>query len=290
MLCVSCMSSVASYGEEAVVAIGKQRAAQSTLQWYVRDATHQRMGSIKVAVPRSSVVTPVRNQKIVSLVFFSCEKATGKIAIELANAPESDPRGGLGPVDLPRLVCNSPRPGGGDALVKGDLAATWEISEFGDTLARGLSPAALRRCVSIDVLQNLALPPGWSQESQRIAVELTPYGRELDSVLSACGETTAFASVEQPPASKGPVVRPQSATKTDRGALKGDVPWKPARTTAKGRTNVRASPRLDSAVVIQLDANAKVLVQSTSTEWWRAKPRTGEGFSGYIRQDRLTFD
>ena len=284
------MASIASHGEEAVVALGKQRAAQSTLQWDVRDARHPRMGSIKVAVPRNSVVTPVRNQKIVSLVFFSCEKAAEKIAIELANASESDARGGLGPVDLPRLVCNSPRPGGGGALVKSDLAATWEISEVGDTLARGLSPSALRRCVSIDVLQNVALPPGWSQESQRIVAELTPYGRELDSVFSACGETTAFASDPQPPASKPPAVGPESATKTDRGAPKTDVSWKPARTTPKGRTNVRASPSLDSAVVAELNPGERVLVQRTSTEWWKAKPRTGTAFSGYIRQDRLVFD
>jgi hypothetical protein len=290
MLCVSFLACVAAYGEEAVVALGKQRAAQSTLRWDVRDASHPRMGSIKVAVPRNSIVTPVRNRKIVSLVFFSCEKTAEKIAIELANASESDARGGLGPVDLPRLVCNSPRPGGGDTLVKSDLAATWEISEIGDALARGLSPAALRRCASIDVLQNVALPQGWSQENQRIAIELIPYGRELDAVFSACGEPTAFASVEQSPASKPPLVRPESAKRTDPSARNADVSWKPARTTAKGRTNVRASPRLDSAVVTQLSPDERVLVQPTSTEWWKAKPRTGTAFSGYIRQDRLVFD
>ena len=289
MLCVSCMSGIAAYGEEAVVTLGKQRAAQSTLPWDVRDARHPLLGSIKVAVPRSSVVTSVRNQKIVSLVFFSCEKTGGKIAIELANAPESDRSGGLGPFEMPRLVCNSPRPDG--AVVKSDLAATWEINQFGDTLARGLSPPALRRCASIDVLQNVALPPGWSQESQRIAVELTPYSRELDAVLSACGEATAFASVEAPPASKPPAVRPEPATKTERGVTsKADVAWKPARTTPKGGTNVRASPSLDSAVVTQLGPGERVLVQPTSTEWWKAKPRTGTAFSGYIRQDRLVFD
>jgi hypothetical protein len=30
-----------------------------------------------------------------------------------------------------------------------------------------------------------------------------------------------------------------------------------------------------------------VLVQSTGTDWWRAKAASGSGFSGYIRQDRL---
>jgi hypothetical protein len=284
------MSSIASYGEEAVVALGKQRATQSTLQWDVRDARHPRMGTIKVAVPRNSIVTPVRNQKIVSLVFFSCEKTAETIAIELANASESDARGGLGPVDLPRLICNSPRPGGGAVLVKSDLAATWEISEVGDTLARGLSPSALRRCASIDVLQNVALPPGWPQGNQRIVIELIPYSRELDSVFSACGEPTAFASSEQPLPSSLPVARSEAATKTDPSARNADVSWKPARTTAKGRTNVRASPSLDSAVVAQLNPHERVLVQPTSTEWWKAKPRTGTAFSGYIRQDRLVFD
>jgi len=69
-----------------------------------------------------------------------------------------------------------------------------------------------------------------------------------------------------------------------------EAPWRPARVIASGRTNVRARPDLSSPVVVQLDPGALVLVQKTPTEWWRAKPRSGAGFSGYIREDRLNFN
>ena len=194
MLCVPCAVSIPSHCEEPVVSIGKQRAAGAAIEWEVRDVHHPLLGSIKYARQRSDVVTAVRNEKIFSLAYISCQKSSWKVAIELTNAPASDPAGGLGPTDLPRLVCNSPSPKGDGALVKSDLAASWEISTLGDTLARGLSPSALRRCVSIDVLENVALPPGWPQASQPIAMEITPYNRQLDSVFEACGELHFAAS------------------------------------------------------------------------------------------------
>lgn len=263
--CALCAASIPLRCEEPVVSIGKQLAARSASEWDVRDIDHPVLGPIKFAVQRSAVTTTVRNAKLLSRAYVSCQKNSGKLAIELVNASESDPAGGLRPTDMPRLVCSSPGLTG-SSLVKSDLAARWEIVPLGDTLARGLSPSELRRCVSIDVLQNVALPPGSSQSSQRITIEITPYNRALDSVFTACGETTAFAPVEQTPQ------------------------WKPARTTAKGRTNVRASASLDSPVVIMLDPGTRILVQKTSTPWWVVKPRSGEGFRGYIRQDRLAFE
>ena len=218
------------------------------------------MGPVKVAVPRDPVVTPVGKDRIDSLVFFSCEKKAQKIAIELANANEADARGGLHPKEMPKLVCNTQQG-------RTELAATWEVSELGDALARGLSPSALRRCGTIDVFQSVALPKGWARDSQRIDLVLPPAAKELESVLAACGEASAVAS---------------SARQSDDG-------WKPARTIGKGRTNVRGAPSLDAAVVIQLAPNERVLVQSTSTEWWKVKPRKGDAYGGYIRQDRLAF-
>jgi hypothetical protein len=200
-------------------------------------------------------------------------------------------------VDLPRLVCNSPRPQGDGVLVKNDLAASWEIGGLGDTLARGLSPAALRRCASIDVLQNVALPKGWPQENLRIAMELTPYARQLDAVFAACGETTAFAPEAAAPvpkeraASTPPqVTAVQPPPRSDQVARPAEVPWKPARAIATGRTNVRRTASLNSAVVIQLDPGARILVQQTSAEWWKVKPRSGASFGGYIRRDRVVFE
>jgi hypothetical protein len=297
MLCLPLAASLPSHGEEPVVSIGKQRAAAAAIEWDVRDVSHPLMGPIKTAVQRSAVATAVKSGKILSQAFVSCQKSSGKIAIELVNAPESDARSGVGPVDLPRLVCNSPRPQGDGVLVKNDLAASWEIGGLGDTLARGLSPAALRRCASIDVLQNVALPKGWPQESLRIAMEITPYARQLDAVFAACGETTAFAPEAAAPvpeeraASGRPqVTAVQPPPRSDQFARPAEVPWKPARAIATGRTNVRRAASLNSAVVIQLDPGARILVQQTSAEWWKVKPRSGASFGGYIRRDRVVFE
>jgi hypothetical protein len=297
MLCLPFAASLPSRGEEPVVSIGKQRAAAAAIEWDVRDVSHPLMGPIRTAVQRSAVATAVKSGKILSQAFVSCQKSSGKIAIELVNAPESDARSGLGPVDLPRLVCNSPRPQGDGVLVKSDLAASWEIGGLGDTLARGLSPAALRRCASIDVLQNVALPRGWPQESLRIAMEITPYARELDAVFAACGETTAFVpeptapvAVERPAPAPPQAKAMEPPPKGDLVARPAEVPWKPARAIAKGRTNVRRAASLDSGVVIQLDPGARILVQQTSAEWWKVKPRSGASFGGYVRRDRVAFE
>lgn len=271
MSCILFAASVPLHCEEPVVSIGKQRAARSAIEWDVHDIDHPLLGPIKFAKQKSAVITAAGSEKILSQVFVSCQKSLGKVAIELTNAPESDLAGGLRPTEMPRLVCRSPVPGGKSRLVGSDLAARWEIGPLGDTLARGLSPSGLRRCVSIDVLESVALPPGGPKSSQRIAMEITPYNRALDAVFTACGEATAFAAVEKTP----PAVA---------------AAWKPARTIAKGKTNVRAADSLDSSIVIKLDPGARVLVRPTATPWWEVKPRGGAAFRGYIRQDRLVFE
>lgn len=268
ILSMLCLPFVA-YGEDLVVTAGKQRAANARLEWEVRDVSHPRMGAIKVAVPAKAITTAVGSNKIVSLVFVSCETARKTIAIELANAPESDAAAGLRPREMPQLICNMPLAATGYAMRQSERPANWEVTELGDVLARGLSPSDLRRCASLDIVQDVALPRGWTQASQRIVFELTPYAKEVDSIFVACGEATAFAP----------------------GAdAKLGLAWRPARTLGSGRTNVRASPAIDGAIVAQLPPNARVLVQSTSTEWWKVRPPTGAAFDGYVRQDRLAFE
>ena len=302
MPCALGAASMGAHCEEALAAIGKQRAAASALRWNVRDVDHPLMGPIKFAVPKSDITTTVRNQKILSLAYVSCQRSKGTVAIELTNAPASDPAAGLGPVDLPRLVCHAPGPFGG-APVKSELDASWEISTLGDALARGLSPSELRRCVSIEVLQNVALPGGWGQESQRIAIEIAPYARELDTVFRSCGEATAFA-LDEPlpaakpatpiPASKASAARlpsaPAAAPRIDPGARAAEAPWQPARTLLGGKTNVRSAASVASSVVVQLEPGAKILAQRASPDWWKVKPASGAAFAGYIRGDRLIFE
>ena len=293
----------------------------SPLVWEVREGKHPRMGPIVVAVPSASVITPVGKEKIASLVFVSCERTKGRIAIELANAPESDAKSGLFPKQMPRLFCN-PR----STAPRAELRTTWFVSELGDALARDIAPSDLRRCASVDVEQDLALPRGWGRETQRIDIEIIPYKKELDSVLSACAEPApALAAAATPPQATSPAPAPAApaaaptrapvapakassptaanvaptiaATPAPPPAVKptpppaiAEAPWRPARVIASGRTNVRARPDLSSPVVVQLDPGALVLVQKTATEWWRAKARSGAGFGGYIREDRLNFN
>jgi hypothetical protein len=255
------------------------------------------MGAIKVAVPKSGVSTTVKDLRIVSAAFVSCEKRTHKIAIELANSIESDTRGGLRPANLPRLVCNQVAAPGKSAMTTSEVPTRWQTGELGDTLARGLSPGTLRRCVSIDVLQDVAMPAGAPVRSQAIALELTPYGRELDEVFVACGERTAYsAPVPERPVIAATKAAPVLSAPPAPPAKAKPIPpivdsaWKPARTVDGGRTNVRAAPGIDARVVAQLPANARVLVQPATAPWWRVKPTMGGEFTGFVREDRLAFD
>src|SRR5437868_3524414 len=142
---------------------------------------HPKLGPIRVAVPSTSIATLVGKEKILSLVFFSCEKIAGRIAIELANAAESDARSGLYPKQMPRMFCN-PR----SSAPRSEIPTTWYVSEIGDALARGLAPSDLRRCASIEIQQDIALPRGWGPDAQRVDIEIIPYKKELDTVLAAC--------------------------------------------------------------------------------------------------------
>ena len=278
----------------AILAVPASLAAQtpppvpnSPLVWEVREGRHPRMGAIVVAVPSASVVTPVGKEKIASLVFFSCERSKGRIAIELANAAESDAKGGLFPKQMPRLFCN-PR----STAPRVEVKTTWFVSELGDALARDIAPADLRRCASVDVEQDVALPRGWGAETKRIDIEIIPYKKELESVLSACNEPALAAAPPPaaPPSAATPTPPPPPPVKSSPPPATTEAPWRPARVIASGRTNVRAGPDLSSPVVVQLDPGALVLVQKTANEWWRARARGGAGFSGYIREDRLNFN
>jgi hypothetical protein len=269
----------------------------SPLAWEVREGNHPRMGPITVAVPTQSVVTPVGKERILSLVFFSCEKAAGRIAIELANAAESDARSGLYPKQMPRMFCN-PR----SSAPRTELPASWYVSEIGDALARNLAPSDLRRCASVEIQQELALPRGWGPETMRVDIEVIPYKKELDTVLATCAvpqphlrseppkaqaatPAPAPAKIAQPPPPKIAAAAPAPPASKPAAA---EAPWRSAHVASTGgRTNVRATPSTSGTIVTMLDPGAPVLVQSTGTEWWRARAASGNGFSGYIRQDRL---
>ena len=258
--------------DDLLVAISKQRAAASGIKWEVRDGEHKKLGPIKVALALTARTTDAGRDKIVSSVYVSCEKDSGRIAIELANARAAEPSGGLGPKDPPRLICIGVARGGVEA--KTEIPVRWETNELGDELARGLGPAELRRCASINILQNVVLPAGWPRATQDIAIEIAPYGRELDAVFTACGETTAYAAATEKPAE--PAAAPAS--------------WQRAHTIAKGRTNVRSQGTLASSVVTQLPPNDAILVQQAPGDWWRVRPRNGSAYEGYIRRDRFNPD
>lgn len=274
MLCAACVACLPSHGEEAVVTIGKQRASASAVEWEVRDVDHPRLGPIRFASRKAAVATPAGSETIVSQAYVSCQKSTRKIAIELSNAFASNPAGGLGPREMPRLTCYSPDPRVAGNLVISEFSPKWEVNNLGDALAHGLAAAELRRCVSMDVLQDIALPAGGTQGSQQVLMELLTYNRALDTVFAACGEKTAYAT----PAAAPPAPAAAAAN------------WQRARTIEKGRTNVRAAPSVDSPLAAALAPGMPLLAQRASADWWKVKPRSGSGFGGYIRGDRLVFE
>jgi hypothetical protein len=279
MLCAACVASLPSRGEEAVVTIGKQRASASAVEWEVRDVDHPRLGPIRFASRKAAVATPAGGETVVSQAYVSCQKSTRKIAIELSNAFASNPAGGLGPRVWPQLTCYSPDPRVAGNLAISELSPKWEVNNLGDALVQGLAASELRRCVSIDVLQDIALPAGGTQGSLQVVMELLTYSKALDAVFAACGEKTAYAG----PAGAAPAAAPPAAA-----AAAAD--WRRARTIEKGRTNVRAAPSTDSPLAVTLAPGMPLLAQRVSTDWWKVKPRSGSGFGGYIRGDRLVFE
>jgi hypothetical protein len=272
---------VPAHPEEPAAALGKQRAAGSRLEWGIREGSHPSLGNIRFAYIKRPVETPAGNATVFSRAYFSCQKDRRMFAIELANAAAPADPDALRPASEPRLVCN--RPAGPDdaGLLQEDLLATWEISDrIGDMLTRGLRAFPLRECVSIGVVQEVILPPEWGPKTARVEFEILPYDRELDSIFVACGERSAYAPAPVAPAAAAAPAKPNPQA--------SESPWQAARVVASGKTNVRARPTLQSAIVVELHPGDVVLVQRTQTEWWRAKVRKG-AIEGYIRQDRLVF-
>jgi hypothetical protein len=278
-----CAAILPAPAQDLSASLGKQRAAASRLEWEIREAGHPILGNIRFAYLKSAVETPVGNAKVFSRAYFSCQKATRKFAIELSNATAPDDPRGLRPSAEPRLYCSRPIQPWDEKLVQEEMLAHWDTNEIGDVMAQGLRPFPLRECVSIRVIQEVVLPAGWAQKTARVEFDLLPYNRELDSIFAACGEVSAYAPT--PPAAPAAASAPAKPVATPAIA----AAWQMARVLPGGRTNVRAGPRIDSAIVIQLDAGAVVLVQRTGNEWWRAKQSAGAPFDGYIRQDRLVF-
>jgi len=148
---------------------------------------------------------------------------------------------------------------------------------------------------------------------ERAEFEITPYTRELDSIFANCGEASAYADDPAPAVAPAkpvalakavapakvaaaakiaaPVSTPAPPPPSPAPVRTVDAPWKEARVTSSARTNVRAKPSIDSAVIVMLDPGAIVLVRPTGNEWWHAKAKSPAGapVEGYIREDRLVF-
>jgi hypothetical protein len=288
-----CLAALPAHSESAAAPLGKQRAAVSRLEWQIGEAGHPTLGNIRFAYLKNAIETPAGSAKVYSRGYVSCQKDSRKLAIELTNMSAPDDPGGLQPATRPRLICSRPDAPGEVKLVQEELPATWDVSEIGDAMARGFEASALRQCVSIGVVQDVVLPKGSAQKTARVIFEINPYNRELDSIFATCGETSAYAPAAAPPraAASGSATRaPASApAKSATPAADPGAAWQTARTISSGKTNVRAGPTLQSALVLQLHPGASVLVQRTGGEWWRAKSPSGAAFEGYIRQDRITF-
>lgn len=292
--CLACIGWVAA-AEDRAATLGKQRAAASPVEWEIREAGHPSLGNIRFAYVKRPVETKVGNFTLYSRAYFSCQKEGRRLAIELANATAPADPAGLQPAEEPRLICSRPTEDG--KLVREELLASWEVNEkLGDALTRGLRPFPLRECAAISVRQEVNLPPGWGRKTASIEFDILPYARELDSIFATCGERSAYAPQSEPPAAvaaapaAGPRAAPASAAAPAAKPAKAlDASWREARVVATGRTNVRAKPSMQSAIVVALHPGSVVWVRQGEGDWWRARPFRGRSFDGYIREDRLVF-
>ena len=286
-MCVAaCAAAAPSRGDDATVNLGKRRAAASEVEWELREANHPVLGPIRFTARKAPAVTASAGGKIVSQAYVSCQKQAGRIAIELTNALESNLAGGLAPSKAPRLTCYSTDLRD-DSMGIRDLAAKWATNQLGDSLARGLAVADLRRCISIEILQEVTLPAGASPPSQKVVLELLPYDRSFDAVAVACGEKTAYGAVKAPVPAAAPAAAPVATAST---APQPAAAWKNARTAAKGQTNVRAGPGIATAIVVKLDPNTPLQVQHAKDDWWRVRSSGRAPVNGYIREDRLQIE
>ncbi len=290
------------------------RASESDLHWQVRDGTHPKMGPIQVAISTDAHTSYIGTARIVSTAYLSCEKKTGKIALEFTNARNTELSSGLKLKESPRLTCLGIA-GPGALPARSEIAATWEANELGDVLTRGLSPTALRSCIAIEVQEKIVLPPAIGREIEEVTFEIPTFAPAPDTIFTTCGEATAYvedkpAAPEKPalvtaltPKPVTPAAPPPPATvaPTPKAAPAPpptptspapavDPTWKRAHTVAKGHSNIRKSPNLTSPVVAQLPPGVRILVQQTSNEWWHVKSPSGATFDGYIRDDRFTLD
>jgi hypothetical protein len=312
-----CMGAAHAQAPNPSANLGKQRAAQSRLEWEVKDAGHPILGNIHFAYLKTPIETPVGGNKVFTRMYVSCQKASRMLAIELTNGTAPDDQKGLKANKDPRLLCNRPASPGSDKIVQDAITSNWDPNELGDMMARNFRAFPLRECVSINVVQEVALPAGWTQKSAKVEFEIAPYNRQLDDVFAACGDVSAYEPAAAPKVASAPVktvaapppppvksspppapvkvapappppVKPVAATAPAPAA---DGSWLNARVLASGgRTNVRSTPSTAGHIVIQLDPGTPVLVQKTANDWWKAKPASGTArFEGYIRQDRLAF-
>ena len=180
-----------AHAQSAAASLGRQRAATSPMQWQAGDAKHPVLGQIRFAYLKNVVQTPVGAQKVYSRAYVSCQKSSGKLAIELTHVSSPDDAGGMPPASMPRLTCQR---ADGPKLVQADLKASWTTNKIGDALAQGFAASALRECVAIHVVQEVALPAGWAKKTARVELDIEPYNREVDSVFATCGETSAYAT------------------------------------------------------------------------------------------------
>jgi hypothetical protein len=304
--------------DPAAATIGRQRAAASNVEWEVREAGHPALGNIRFAYVKRALETRAGNTTVFTRAYVSCQKDKRSFAIEITNSLGPADPGGLKPATDPRLFCH--RPDGGK-LLKEEILASWEVNpKIGDVLARGLRGFPLRECAAITVQQEVVLPEGSAQKTARIDFEVLPYNRELDSVFATCGERSAYGPAPPPVVASAPAaVKPAPARAQPTAPAKaapapartspspappvasaaapvaasappaGADAWREARTLPTGKTNVRAGPSVQTAVVAELYPGSVVMVQGTGNEWFRARPSRGNAFDGYIRQDRLVF-
>jgi hypothetical protein len=197
MFLVALLGAAQSPAQDApAAAMGRQRAAASSLEWEVREAGHPALGNIRFAYVKRAIETRVGATTVFTRAYVSCQKDKRSFAIELTNSLGPADPGGLKPSVDPRLYCQRPDNG---KVLKEEILASWEVNpKIGDVLARGLRGFPLRECAAITVQQEVVMPEGSPQKTARLEFEILPYNRELDNVFATCGERSAYGPTAPP--------------------------------------------------------------------------------------------
>jgi hypothetical protein len=105
---VPALAAAPAPAQDVAPALGKERAAASTVEWRTRESVDLRLGNVRAAFTASPIETRIMDASVFTRATVSCETSSRKVAIEIANASAADLAGGVKPTAMPVLLCSRP--------------------------------------------------------------------------------------------------------------------------------------------------------------------------------------